>query len=74
MCYSCGAPLENPEFKGPTADLCKFCTDESGKLKSRAEVQAGVAHWLKMWQPGLDDAKAMRRADLYLQAMPAWAE
>jgi hypothetical protein len=74
FCHSCTAPLENPEFKGVAENLCKYCADDKGNLKPRAEVQQGIAHWFKMWQPGLDDTKALRRADIFMQAMPAWAK
>lgn len=74
FCHSCGAPLDMPDFKGPAENYCKYCTDESGNLKARDEVQKGCAEWFKSWQPGVDDTKAMARADLYLQSMPAWAE
>ena len=29
---------------------------------------------MKSWQPGLDDRKAMARAGIYMQSMPASAE
>lgn len=73
FCYSCTAPLSSPEFQGAAADYCKYCTDEAGNLKSRDDVQQGIAEWMKTWQPNLDDAKAARRADLFMQSMPAWA-
>ncbi len=73
-CHSCTMPLENPEFRSVAENLCKHCTDEKGNLKPRAEVQHGIAEWFKTWQPGLDDAKAMRRADMFMQAMPVWAK
>ncbi|RLB01941.1 MAG: hypothetical protein DRG59_13370 [Deltaproteobacteria bacterium] len=73
FCLSCGAPLDNPDFKGPSDDYCKCCTDEKGNLKSREDVRHGIANWLKMWQD-IDDETALRRADYYMKAMPAWAE
>jgi hypothetical protein len=74
FCYSCGAPLANPEFKGPAENYCKLCTDEGGNVRSRQEIQAGVAMWFKMWQPDIDDHIAMERASHYMKAMPHWAE
>jgi len=74
FCYSCGAPLNDPQFKGPAEDFCVHCTDEEGNVKPREVIQAGTAQWLKMWQPDLDDATANARADHYLKAMPHWAE
>ena len=74
FCLSCAAPLSNPEFKGPAENYCKYCTDEQGNVKSREEVQSGIAEWFKTWQPDLDDATAMKRAELYMKAMPHWAD
>lgn len=72
-CQSCTAPLDVSDFKGAAENYCRYCTDEKGNLKPRAEVQQGIAHWLKMLQPGLDDARALKRAAAFMQAMPAWA-
>jgi hypothetical protein len=66
--------LSSPQFKGPAEDYCKFCTDENGKLKPKEEVLAGVAHWIKSWQPDVDDATARARAEHFMKAMPAWAQ
>jgi hypothetical protein len=74
MCHSCCAPLDNPEMKGVSDKYCKYCADDKGNLKPRAEVQKAIAHWFKTWQPGVDDTKAMNRAGLYMQSMPAWAD
>ncbi len=73
FCYSCGAPVEMDAFKGPIEHYCRYCVDEMGYLKSRKEIQAGIAQWLATWQPEIDQATAMTRADLYMKAMPAWA-
>lgn len=72
-CHACAAPLAG-EFKGQSDTYCKYCCDDRGRLKPRAEVHQGIAHWFKSWQPNLDDAAALRRADLYMQSMPAWAD
>ncbi|MCS7240770.1 MAG: zinc ribbon domain-containing protein [Candidatus Bipolaricaulota bacterium] len=74
FCESCGAPLSSPEMQGPSSKYCKYCTDAAGKLKPRAEVQRGIAEWLKTWQPGITQEQAIKRADHYMKAMPAWAE
>ncbi|MHC4606311.1 MAG: hypothetical protein ACYTAF_05205 [Planctomycetota bacterium] len=74
FCHSCAVPLETPGYAGPAEDLCKHCSDETGKLKSREAVRQGIAMWLATWQPGLDEAKAMARAEQYMKAMPSWAE
>jgi hypothetical protein len=73
FCRSCAAPLAMPDFKGPTENYCKYCTDEKGVVKTREAVQAGVAQWFLTWQPGVDAKTADQRAATYLKAMPHWA-
>jgi hypothetical protein len=74
FCHSCAVPLSNPEFKGPAENYCKYCSDETGKLKPKKEVRQGIAQWFKGWQPNLTDKKALERAGHYMKSMPAWAE
>lgn len=74
FCYSCAAPLEIPEFKGPAENYCRNCTDAEGNLKSKTEVQIGLAWWLRSWQPDLSEEESLARAEHYMKAMPAWAE
>lgn len=74
FCYSCSAPLDMPDFRGPAEHYCRYCTDEAGNLKPREEIQKGIARWLQSWQPDLDEDKALARAAQYMKAMPAWAE
>ena len=74
FCHSCSAPLNVPDFKGPAENYCKYCTDEQGNLKPRDTVRQGIAEWLKSWQPNLDDATALTRAESFMKAMPAWAD
>ncbi|WP_428608332.1 zinc ribbon domain-containing protein [Sedimenticola sp.] len=74
FCHSCAAPLENPQFKGPSESYCVYCTDDQGTLKPRQAVKEGVAGWFLEWQPGIDPQAAQARAEHYLLAMPAWAE
>ncbi len=74
FCHSCAAPLNMDDFKGPAEDYCKYCTDESGKLKPMDEVKQGIAGWFKGWQPNIDDQTAAKRAESYMKSMPAWAE
>jgi hypothetical protein len=74
FCFSCGAPLGNPAFKGPAEDYCVNCTDDKGNLKSHEEIKEGMVYWFKMWQPNLTEEKANVRAEHYMKSMPAWAE
>ncbi len=74
FCFSCSAPLNVPEFKGSAENICVYCSDSTGNLKSKGEVKAGIAEWLKSWQPNLTPEKAIDRAEIFMQAMPAWAD
>ena len=74
-CHACGMCLETPGFRGKSEIYCCHCTDEDGDLNvSKSEVQEAIAAWFRSWQPNLDEEEAMKRADLYLRAMPEWAE
>ncbi len=73
-CHSCSAPLSSPEFKGIAENYCKYCTDENGVLRPKRVIQSSIAEWFKSWQPGIDDQKAMDRAELFMKALPEWAE
>ena len=72
FCFSCGMPLDTGTQNTPD-NFCGYCTTNDGKLKSREEVQQGIAQWMKMWQPDIDDEKAAVRAGAYMNGMPAWA-
>ena len=73
VCYACGAPLTG-DFKGQSEVYCKGCCDTKGQLKSRADIQRGIAQWFRSWQPNLDESTSLKRADLYMRAMPEWAD
>ncbi|MGH8103456.1 MAG: hypothetical protein ACREJQ_02925, partial [bacterium] len=72
-CESCSAPLDEA-YKGASEHFCKFCSDETGKLKSRGMVQMHIAGWLLSWQKDIDILVAHERAAHFMKAMPAWAE
>ncbi len=69
-CQSCSQPLS--EHAGPSPDYCRYCADETGRLRPREEVHALIARWMESWQPRLTRDEALRRATLYMSAMPAW--
>ncbi len=73
FCYSCGAPLDAPDFKGPVENFCKYCTDENGTLKPKEEIKSGIMQFLQSWQPDVSAQEAEKRAEHYMLAMPAWA-
>lgn len=69
-CHSCGMPLSE-EAKGT---YCQYCCNEKGVLKTREEIQQGIAMWLKQINPQEKDANFLERAGYYMKAMPAWAD
>ena len=71
-CHSCTAPLDVPQFRGPSDIYCRYCSDGDGRLLPREKCREGIAHWLREWQPGIDEAESLRRAELFMKAMPAW--
>jgi len=73
-CHSCAVPLDIPEFKGPAEDICAYCADEQGVLKSRQEVKNAVTGWFMEWHPEVSAIAAQQRAEHYMLSMPAWAE
>ena len=70
FCQSCGMPLAD-QSSGP---YCPYCTNEDGELKSREAVREGIAAWLQMFTPDAENVNLQKRAESYLNAMPAWAE
>lgn len=69
-CYSCSMPLDEKTH----GNYCQYCTDEKGNLKPREEVKAGLAEWLKDWAPSGTQADFEKRAEHFMQSMPAWAK
>jgi hypothetical protein len=67
-------PLGAPGAKGASDIYCKYCSDEAGNLKPREEIKQGIATWLESWQEGITEEQALKRAEHFMQAMPAWAE
>ena len=74
FCLSCGMPLTGKEGEDYRDNFCKFCSDEKGDLLPRELVQKGIAEWLKMLTPDNSSSDYMKRAEFYINAMPAWTE
>ncbi|MDH3217140.1 MAG: zinc ribbon domain-containing protein [Candidatus Krumholzibacteria bacterium] len=74
FCFSCSAPLNAPGFQSPAENYCTHCADEDGKLRSREEIQEGLAQWFQSWQPDLEEKTALARAEHFMKAMPEWAD
>jgi hypothetical protein len=45
-----------------------------GRLRPHADIQSGIAQWFQSWQPGVNEATALKRAELYMRSMPAVAD
>jgi hypothetical protein len=73
-CRSCSVSLDDAGNRGISDRYCRYCADEEGRLKPRAEVQRLIAAWLADWQGDLPPDEALERAALFMQAMPAWSE
>jgi hypothetical protein len=69
-CRSCLASIEG--HGSGSREYCMWCGNEDGSLKSRPEVLEIMTDWFMSWQKGLDRSEARRRAESYMQAMPAW--
>jgi hypothetical protein len=72
-CQSCSVSLLDEDHRGVSDRYCRFCADEHGRLKPKNEVRSLIARWFQYWQVDLSDDEATRRADLYMQALPAWS-
>lgn len=70
FCFSCGMPLD----EHATGKYCQYCSNESGELKSRDDVKQGIAGWLMQITPENKNTDYLKRAESYMNAMPAWAE
>ncbi|MEZ4653935.1 MAG: hypothetical protein R3E12_10205 [Candidatus Eisenbacteria bacterium] len=70
-CQSCSVSLHH--HRGASHDYCNFCSDERGRLRSRAEVRLGIRDWMLGWQQGSTMDEVEARVDRFMSAMPAWA-
>mgnify|MGYP005861232905 FL=1 len=74
FCQSCGIILDGNVAKEVAMGCCGYCVDEKGELKPKEVVQTGIAEWLKSFAPKQDGIDFMKRAESYMNAMPAWAD
>jgi hypothetical protein len=72
FCLSCSAPLDDELNRGVSDRYCRFCSDESGALRPREDVEQILARWFGHWQRDLTAEQALERARGYMHAMPAW--
>ena len=74
FCHSCGIILDgNIAKESVLPNHCVYCVDEKGNLKPKETIQSGVAEWLKSFTPKEGNPDFMKRAESYLNSMPAWA-
>lgn len=73
FCRSCMASLAEPENRGKSDELCRWCSDEQGNLLPRKQALEVMTAWFMSWQTGIDIDEARRRAEHYMRSMPAWA-
>jgi hypothetical protein len=69
-CHSCLAFIKDSD--SDSREYCSWCGNEDGSLKPRSDVLEIMTDWFMSWQKGLDRSEARRRAESYMQAMPAW--
>ena len=74
FCLSCSKPIDLSTGQQKSKDYCEYCSDEHGVLKSREEVQQGIAFWLESWAPEKKGIDFLQRADYYMKSLPAWAD
>ncbi|MBX3008404.1 MAG: hypothetical protein KF816_10295 [Melioribacteraceae bacterium] len=74
FCHSCGIILNGDFAKEAAPNYCQYCVDEKGSLKTKEEIQSGVAEWLKSFAPKEGNPDFMKRAENYMNAMPAWTK
>lgn len=71
-CQSCSASLLDEHHRGPSDRYCRVCSDETGALRPRGEVEGIIAEWFEYWHGGLDHRDALRQARDFMEKMPAW--
>jgi hypothetical protein len=72
-CHSCFALLADGVHGGVSDRYCRFCSDESGRLKQRQDVEDLLSLWIGNWDKRLEPAEARERAAVYMEKMPAWS-
>jgi len=76
VCESCGMPMKKAEEHGggDVENLyCVYCTDKTGKLKSRQKVREGMIRFY-MSQMGKTKKDAEKFVDEQMKKFPAWKE
>ncbi len=73
-CKSCGMLMKDTSQQGagdPDNPYCVYCTDETGKLKSREEIREGmIGFYIKSENKTREEAEKF--VDEHMKKMPAW--
>lgn len=75
-CESSGTPMPEAKDHGGgdvNNPFCVYCTDEAGKLKSRAEIREGMIN-LYTSRMGKPREEAEKFVDEQMNKLPAWRE
>ena len=76
FCESCGMPMKNTiDFGGKILEnkYCRYCTDDSGNLKSFEEKVKDIKGLL-MKTNNLEEEQAIKMAKEKLKQFPAWKD
>jgi hypothetical protein len=75
-CESCGMPMKKAKDHGAldvNNPYCVYCTDETGKLKSRRQVREGMIGFYTS-QMGKSRKDAEKFVDEEMKKLPAWKD
>ena len=73
-CRSCGMPMTDPKMHGaanPKNRYSIYCTDTKGRLKTRAQVKAGMVMFFVKHKK-VSEKDAAKFVESYMRRMPAW--
>lgn len=74
-CQSCGMPMaQDSDHGGGRLEnpYCKYCTDESGNLKTKEEVREGMINFQMQQSPGKTREEVAAEVDQHMSTMPTW--
>jgi len=75
-CESCGMPMKEADQHGAhdiNNPYCVYCTDETGKLKTRQEVRQGMINFY-LSQTKKTREEVEKLVDEQMRNLPAWKE
>jgi hypothetical protein len=73
FCHSCSTSLHVKHHRGAASRYCRYCADETGRLRPREDVERILTNWIANWQGAIGPEEARRRARSLMAAMPAWS-